>query len=85
MFNETRALLVQPNSTITVLDLEDNWIDEQGLAYIGDMLQENFYITELVRNTVKVLVKVKFIHIHLALVLSEAINPTFCFVLELGQ
>jgi len=37
------------NTTIEVLDLDDNGIDEQGCSYVADMLKENYFITDLVK------------------------------------
>lgn len=44
-------IVLQKNTYILSLDLEDNWLEEEGGEYIGDMLQENCYISELVRHT----------------------------------
>ena len=37
----------QTNTTLTVLNLEDNAIRDDGVVHIADMLSENCYITHL--------------------------------------
>ena len=46
-------LVIQTNTTVLTLDLEDNWIEGTGAAYIADMLKENCYISELVSDFTK--------------------------------
>ena len=36
------------NTTIEVLDLHDNGLENTGCAYVAEMLKENYFITELV-------------------------------------
>ena len=40
--------MMQSNTVVTELDLEDNWLEAAGAHYISDMLKENCYITHLV-------------------------------------
>lgn len=40
--------ILQSNTTITHLELEDNWILAEGTTYLVQMLRENCYIQEMV-------------------------------------
>lgn len=41
------AIPLVTNTTVLTLDLEDNWIEGDGAAYLADMLKENCYISDL--------------------------------------
>ena len=47
--NGVRALAVPlvANTSVTTLDLEDNWLEAEGGIYVADMLKENCYISDL--------------------------------------
>uniref|UniRef100_A0A8D0C1Z6 Leucine rich repeat containing 74A n=1 Tax=Salvator merianae TaxID=96440 RepID=A0A8D0C1Z6_SALMN len=44
------AIALVSNTTITHLELEDNWILAEGTTYLVQMLRENCYIQEMVSN-----------------------------------
>lgn len=54
MGTKTLCVSLLSNTTLESLDLDDNGIENQGCAYLADMLRENYFITELVNNHVRI-------------------------------
>ena len=46
--------VLQTNTSITKLNLRDNWIGAEGAGYVAEMLSENCYISDLVCITCNV-------------------------------
>ena len=60
-------LLFQSNTTITRLDLSDNWLGSKGGLSVCEMLKENCYITHVVIGSSMRFVCVLFVYYNVVL------------------
>lgn len=51
------------NTTIEVLDLHDNGLENTGCSYVAEMLKENYFITELVKIYTATILLLKSSHV----------------------